>query len=55
VYDDLKYKSIFLASHITTQNEVITTSEKAIGRKLEVTKVTGAQIVTVGKVKLTGA
>jgi len=48
-YEDSKNKYIYLASHTTTQNEVIAATEKATGKKLEITKIDGAQRVAEGK------
>jgi len=48
-YDDSSNKYIYLASHTTTQNEIVAAAEKASGKKLEITKVDGAQRVAEGK------
>jgi hypothetical protein len=51
-YEDSKNKYIYLASHTTTQNEVIAAAEKATGKTFEITKIDGAQRVAEGKDKL---
>lgn len=51
-YEDSQNKYIYLASHTTTQNEVIAATEKALGKKIEVTKIDGAQRLAEGKEKL---
>jgi hypothetical protein len=51
-YEDSKNKYIYLASHTTTQNEVIAATEKATGKKFDITKIDGAQRVAEGKEKL---
>jgi uncharacterized protein YbjT (DUF2867 family) len=48
-YEDSSNKYIYLASHTTTQNEIVAAAEKASGKKLEITKVDGAQRVAEGK------
>jgi hypothetical protein len=51
-YADSENKYVYLASHTTTQNEVVAAAEKATGKKFEITKVDGAQRVAEGKEKL---
>jgi hypothetical protein len=51
-YEDSENKYIYLASHTTTQNEVIAAVQKATGKKFEISKFDGAQRVAEGKEKL---
>lgn len=51
-YEDSKNQYVYLASHTTTLNEVIAATEKVTGKKVEVTKIDGAQRVAEGKKKL---
>jgi hypothetical protein len=51
-YADSENKYVYLASHTTTQNQVIAAAEKATGKKFEITKVNGAQRVAEGREKL---
>jgi hypothetical protein len=51
-YEDSKNQYVYLASHTTTLNEVIAATEKATGKKIEVTKIDGAQRLAEGKEKL---
>lgn len=51
-YEDSKNKYIYTASYVTTQAELIAATEKATGKKFEVTKVDGQQAFQEGKDKL---
>jgi hypothetical protein len=51
-YEDSENKYIYLASHTTTQNEVVAATEKATGRKIEISRIDGAARVMEGKEKL---
>jgi hypothetical protein len=51
-YEDSENKYIYLASHTTTQNEVVAAAEKATGKQFVITKIDGAQKIAEGKEKL---
>jgi hypothetical protein len=51
-YEDSKNRYIYLASHTTTQNELVAAAEKATGKKFEITTVNGAETVAEATQKL---
>lgn len=51
-YEDSKNRYIYLASHTTTQNEIVDAAEKATGKTFEIKKVSGAEKLAEGKRKL---
>jgi hypothetical protein len=48
-YEDSKNKYVYLASHTTTQAEILAAAEKATGKKFEVTKLDGQKVLAESK------